>query len=243
LNLIAQPYALFEVAEIDHVLADIDDRRIEWLSPIETTRYLAINSKTRKRQYLAGHLLIRTLANNVSAANNTAWDFRFSSTNQPILYSNTHNSNHLYVSISHSNELVAAAISNTAIGIDIETYAKQRDYLSIANFVFSPEELDILKKCPTESLKDYFYLYWTLKESIGKQAGRGLKPRKSRCETSQRLPENAVAHMHSWECMRYVVALATDSSRKQIQAKGVCKDARHAAWLNKINSSSTTILT
>ena len=113
-----------------------------------------------------------------------------------------------YVSLSHSGDWVAVGISGAAIGIDIETYARQRDFIAIASHVFSVSETAYLKSLAPEKLNQQFYLYWTLKECVAKKYGHGLKFEVSRAHAVIPETEPSAASIFSWETSDYVVSMA-----------------------------------
>jgi 4'-phosphopantetheinyl transferase len=72
-----------------------------------------------------------------------------------------------HVSISHSGERVAVALTDAApIGVDIELLT-ERDVLGLAHSVVSPAE-------PIAEPRD-FYTYWCRKEAVVKATGDGLR--------------------------------------------------------------------
>ncbi|MEO6171995.1 MAG: 4'-phosphopantetheinyl transferase superfamily protein, partial [Arenimonas sp.] len=136
-----------------------------------------------------------------------------------------------YISISHSGNKIAAAISLRPIGIDLETYNKQRDFVAIANHVFSVSEAAYLKNCKLEDLKPTFYLYWTLKESIAKQHGEGLKFEVSRTQSPIQVSDTEYAAMQSWQCSDFVLSVACNDA-SEIVVDGICIDALRRRWKN-----------
>ena len=89
----------------------------------------------------------------------------------------------IYLSISHSGELAAAAADRSPVGIDVEKIRPVR--LSAAKKVFTPEELfhlfgrepdsaDFGRLPDPETLGRFFYL-WTRHEAWVKRDGRGLR--------------------------------------------------------------------
>ncbi len=78
----------------------------------------------------------------------------------------------LHFSISHSNTLVAVALSDKNVGIDLEFINGDRDILSISKRFFAADEHSdlISSKYPTE---DFFGL-WVKKEALSKLLGTGL---------------------------------------------------------------------
>ena len=81
----------------------------------------------------------------------------------------------VHFSLSHSGEFVLCAISEAAVGCDIQQI-KSTD-LRLARRYFTPEEIRL-----TESAPALFYRLWVLKESFGKAQGSGLNERVLRRE-------------------------------------------------------------
>lgn len=70
-------------------------------------------------------------------------------------------------SLSHSNEYVIQATSDSPIGIDIERIKDINP--SLIDYSFSPSDVKEIKT------KEQFFSRWVLKESLGKCIGTGLK--------------------------------------------------------------------
>ncbi len=80
-----------------------------------------------------------------------------------------------HISISHSENLVAAVVSHTPIGIDTERI-KDRD-LKLCRKACTEKEEEIIKNS-TNALKE-FYKIWTTKEAYFKMLGTGITDLKS----------------------------------------------------------------
>ncbi|MCI8388532.1 MAG: 4'-phosphopantetheinyl transferase superfamily protein [Clostridiales bacterium] len=86
------------------------------------------------------------------------------------------NGNVMYVSISHSNELCAAAVSDSELGVDIEYIDSERPIErldKLAQRYFTPDEYVYVNTQPNPN----FYRIWTAKESYVKYTGEGLSRR------------------------------------------------------------------
>jgi 4'-phosphopantetheinyl transferase len=81
----------------------------------------------------------------------------------------------VHFSLSHSGEFVLCAISEKAVGCDIQQ-SKQPD-LKLAKRYFAAGEIRLLENAPA-----LFYRLWVLKESFGKAQGSGLNERVLRQE-------------------------------------------------------------
>ena len=80
----------------------------------------------------------------------------------------------VYVSLSHAGGLVAAAIADTPVGIDIEPirHLPRRDALGTR--YFSPEERERLIKAPDAQKDEIFFRIFTEKEAYAKANGLSL---------------------------------------------------------------------
>jgi len=79
----------------------------------------------------------------------------------------------LHFNLSHSGTLVACALGDAPVGVDVQQIVKLRR--SLVNYTMSEAEISRLDAM--ESVKDqelFFTQLWTLKESYAKATGRGL---------------------------------------------------------------------
>lgn len=212
-------------------ILELDANNLHWLTDDELTRYQAISSSQRRQQFLAGHYLIRKMASRLYANTVEDWIYCVDDNNLRGVKCRQAGIPELHVSLSHSGDWIAAAISTSAIGIDIETYSKQRDFIAIASHVFSESETNLLKSLTPDQLNQQFYLYWTLKESVAKQYGVGLKFEISRLQSPVLVSDGELANMRSWQCPDYVIALASDDSM-EVETLGLCDKAKHQVWKN-----------
>ena len=224
-------FAVIEVVNSGELAAEFDSRNLHWLSDSELARYQAMTSVPRKNQFLSGHYLIRKMASRGFGNQPHDWTYYQDAENLRRLKCSDDSPQALFVSISHSADWIVAAISDAPIGIDIETFSRQRDFIAIANHVFSAVEVSFLKSCNAEALRQNFYLHWTLKESVAKQYGAGLKFEISRIQSPILVSEGEQGNLQSWQCPDYVIALASDVSTKVV-THGVCESAKHQCWKN-----------
>jgi 4'-phosphopantetheinyl transferase len=76
----------------------------------------------------------------------------------------------VHASLSHCRELVAVALSDTRVGVDIE-WPRVRKSLQHAGQIFSETEATHLNALPDAERQDVFYRLWTLKEAACKAVG------------------------------------------------------------------------
>ena len=220
-----------QIERKDDLVAEMDANNPSCLSESELVRYRSISTANRKGQYLAGHFLVRKMAARMFGNTPADWTYVEDESHQRRLTCSHQGFPIPYVSISHSGDWIAAAISLQPIGIDIETFGKDRDFSAIASHVFSNPEIEVLKACDASSLKQSFYLYWTLKESLAKQFGHGLKFEVSRMHSAEPASDIAQSDMQSWQCVDYVVSIACHAN-PDVEVIGVHADARHRCWKN-----------
>ena len=80
----------------------------------------------------------------------------------------------IYFNISHCKGLVACALSEEPIGVDVELIQEIKD--SLPKRVLSEEEQEFLARYQEDEAqyKELFFRFWTLKESYIKWDGRGF---------------------------------------------------------------------
>jgi len=79
----------------------------------------------------------------------------------------------LHFNLSHSGTLVACALGNAPVGVDVQTIVTLRR--SLVNFTMSEEEISVLDDMDNDNDKSLFFTkLWTLKESYAKATGTGL---------------------------------------------------------------------
>ena len=79
----------------------------------------------------------------------------------------------LAVSLSHTGDLVACALSATPCGIDVQRKV-DKPLLEIAQAFFTADEHAQLARLDGDARADLFYARWTLKEAWAKASGAGL---------------------------------------------------------------------
>jgi 4'-phosphopantetheinyl transferase len=158
---------------------DIPDTRsacIELLCPSETQQAGRFTSDRRGREYVFAHALVRAaLSRFAPEVPPTAWRFARNRNGRPFI-SRPQNLEPLHFSLSHTDGLVACAVSRCErVGIDVEAIDRPASHLEIARTFFSSSELADLLSLPSARQKDRFFDYWTLKEAYTKARGMGLQ--------------------------------------------------------------------
>ncbi len=125
------------------------------------------NSDDRKRSLAAQYLLIKLLGEmGVESA-----VLESDNNSKPYL-----NGSDLFVSISHSHEMVACAVDSVPIGIDIEKITPVSN--SLIDYVCTDKEKEYVCKSTQKPSFKRFFEVWTAKEAYIKKMGCGLKKAK-----------------------------------------------------------------
>jgi len=74
----------------------------------------------------------------------------------------------IHFNLSHTSSAVVAAFAGSAVGIDIESRGRQRDFVGIARRFFHPAEAAAVKD------EEHFLRLWTGKEAMLKLSGEGI---------------------------------------------------------------------
>ena len=145
------------VQEQDDVFGSAEERR----------RVLSIAKPLRRRQFVAGRMLLRTMLAQVLGGRPEGWALDAEAGAPPRLPSHPH----LHLSVSHSGEWVAAAIADRPVGIDLEGLGPRRDPERFARWVCSPDEFAAWCACDGAAADDLLIAHWTRKEAWLKRDG------------------------------------------------------------------------
>lgn len=87
-----------------------------------------------------------------------------------------------FFNLSHSNDFVMLAVSDTPVGCDIEKLHKT----VLSHHVFHPNELDALSNLPSGDIQNHEFLrLWTAKEAFLKAIGTGIDAKASSYDFSK----------------------------------------------------------
>lgn len=74
---------------------------------------------------------------------------------------------------SYSDSLMAIALAQTAVGVDIEWCKSNEHNDDVVDQFFHDEEIEMLGQCSGQERTKAFYRFWTRKEAVAKAAGFG----------------------------------------------------------------------
>lgn len=221
--------AEIRLAALAPLVAEVETAGLDWLSDDERTRWSAMGSEIRRRQFLAGHWLIRSLAADALGGEPAQWVLSAGADGAPALRSPACDAGQgVAASLSHSAEWVVAAVASFPVGIDLEHPSRPRNLRALADYAFSPEECAELRGLPDDERTAAFYLFWTIKEAVGKREGHGLRPELARRQRPISCAADA-ADVVSWQFADCSLALAGEPGMP-VRVTGIPETARRCYW-------------
>jgi 4'-phosphopantetheinyl transferase len=141
------------------------------LSDDERTHWRSLQFDIHRQEYLATRILVRTALSHYYPLAPEAWRYRLSHYGKPSVDPNCG----LSFNLSNSLDLVVCLIAQgSEVGVDLESYARAKDIVDLAEEVFSPLELSQLEGLPGPERPNRALSLWTLKEAFIKARGTGL---------------------------------------------------------------------
>lgn len=145
------------------------DAALDVCSPSERERERAatIAKPLRRRQFIAGRMLLRRMLAELLGGRTEDFELDATAGAAPRLRSHSD----LHLSVSHSGEWVAAAIADRPVGVDIEGISARRDSRRFARWVCSPDEFAAWQALHGVDADDVLIAHWTRKEAWLKREG------------------------------------------------------------------------
>ena len=136
-------------------LNDFDSKLLENLVSRDDDATL-YKSKIKLNQHVAGRFLLNTVAEKV-----------FNVEDLTIVYDDgkpVFKNSDFHFSISHSHNVIAVAVSENNVGLDVEYNLKNRDFLSLIER-YDTYYANEIKNLPLEVQRRLFYEFWTKLEA------------------------------------------------------------------------------
>jgi 4'-phosphopantetheinyl transferase len=145
------------------------------LNSLERDRADRFRLEEARLQFMAARILLRACLAAYGDLPPADWRFVTNQYGRPELKENSLQLP-LYFNVSHTNGAVGCVISRSAeIGLDIESWSRDTDFVSLAPTVLAPLEREQLAAAGGgESAARCFFTFWTLKEAYIKARGLGL---------------------------------------------------------------------
>jgi len=150
-------------------------RLLGMLDDIERGRYANYRREIDKLRFLTGRALIRAVAGTrlgvepeAVTLDSSCFDCGKPHGKPTVVGSD------LEVSISHSGDQVALAVTTGGpVGIDVEE-VRAAEVDDLAGIAFSPAELAVFHAVPEAARRGAFFTYWARKEAVLKATGKGM---------------------------------------------------------------------
>ena len=160
---LAQPAAV-DLSSADRILAAEELKRRDGMSHAR-----------RRRGFVAGRVLVRSLLTRYGDRPAADWCFELNQHGRPNLVAEQQRALDLRFNLSHTNDLLVCAIARGRdVGVDIENVNRRSRTTEIADRFFSTSEVAALRAVPKTEQRERFFTYWTLKEAYIKARGMGL---------------------------------------------------------------------
>lgn len=144
-----------------------------WLSEAERARRDRIVHPRALAEFLAGRRLVRELVGGLLDVAPAAVQIVENQYGALALDPEAHGRRWRF-NISHTDGLVALAVADAPIGVDVENVRRKGRTVELADRFFAPSEAAALRALPEPLQRDRFFDLWTLKEAYIKARGMGL---------------------------------------------------------------------
>ena len=152
----------------------LDDYR-QLLTADELAQEKRFHFEADRRRYLVTRALLRCTLSRYIDLPPSAWRFETNEYGRPYIANTEVPATRLHFNISHTNSLIAVAVSlQGALGVDTENLSRRPTVSHLAARYFASTENRALQSLPLSQQALRFFEYWTLKESYIKTRGMGL---------------------------------------------------------------------
>lgn len=143
------------------------------LSADERARWLRFHYAADRQRFLVGRAFMRSVLGDCLGQQPAALQFEQVPHGKPVLAG--HDRGKLQFNLSHTDELLALAISRRhAVGVDVEAVTRKVELLALAKRYFAAHEYAELAELDAAAQRERFFELWTLKEAWLKARGLGL---------------------------------------------------------------------
>lgn len=144
------------------------------LSADEGSRAARFHFERDRRDYVAAHALVRRALARCDGRPPESLLFGAGEHGKPFLLAADGTASRWEFSLSHADGMVACAVAERAVGVDVERLDRVPDVDALATSVCSSAELERLAALDPARRRERFIVLWTLKEALVKAMGVGL---------------------------------------------------------------------
>jgi 4'-phosphopantetheinyl transferase len=140
----------------------------KFLNPEEFKRSQKYHFEKDINTYITCRALLRCIIANQTGLTNSEISLSLNKNNKPHLASNRT----FHFNLSHSNDYAIIAISNMAVGIDLEYLNNKFEFEDVMPSIFNTREIETVLL--NQNKLYLFYKIWTRKEAVVKATGKGI---------------------------------------------------------------------
>jgi len=166
----------------------------KWATSEDCARAKLRQNNSRRQDSLLARAALRALLAHVTGVDD--WRINVGINGKPHVLTPTGIAGP-YISLSHTQGLVACAVSETSsIGVDVE-YWRTRDFMALADYAYGPGEREEVARDGMSA----FYRIWTLREAMAKAMGVGVMKtfNGQDCIVSAKIPASDCWIMDGWK--------------------------------------------
>jgi phosphopantetheinyl transferase len=204
-----------------------------WLGGSERRRWAALSPAAR-HAFVASRALLRELLQSATAIPAEAWDVSAEAGVAPVARASAAAGIVVHASLSHRLGWVAAAVADSAVGVDVECDRPARsDPGERAALMLSPGELNAWRSLAAAAREDALLARWTAKEAWFKACPPDAAPWDFRRVHARACAfADAGANVRTWRASPVHVALCCADPRAPAAARcdGLPSAGDEAAW-------------
>lgn len=143
------------------------------LSPIELARADRFHFDRDRQSFIRSHSALRHILAKYTGVAAHRLSFNLSEFGKPSL--DLHEDHAIHFNLSHSGDIAVVAVASARVGVDVERWDPNVEFLELATHYFSPaERLALSALNGTELLMQGFFQAWSRKEAYLKATGTGI---------------------------------------------------------------------
>lgn len=166
-----------------------------------------MRAPARRAQFLAGRWLLRELLARCHGGVPQDWQLTAPEQGPPTVEAPAINTA-LHLALSHSADLIACAVADMPVGVDLELPKRQRDLAALAAMCCDAREQAQLQRVDAAQREALFYAFWTAKEAWLKRHGEDLAPRRLAQIHLRPAAADTAASLRVWHHEGWTLALA-----------------------------------
>lgn len=146
-------------------------RLYQWLDSAEVDRMNRFVQARHRHAFLVSHALTRKMIADAVGSEPSAIRFGTTGRGKPVVLSPTSD---IHFNLSHTDGLIALALDQKPVGLDVEWLGRKGPGLELAHRYFTASEYADISRQNPEHQQHRLLVYWTLKEAYLKAEAWGI---------------------------------------------------------------------